>query len=283
MHCLCPGTTDDHSCGCPAPNPRGASWDENQAFGLPHVHDGCFCARDNVAEPFSTCGNTGSGCGGCSDEFTCSLAPGCSLTSGACTCDSGYSVSTLCDGAGNLQTFFFDSSAGTCDDPSSAAGVFDTPIDEDDGGRCDNRGRQGSEEDGWFDLYGREASCQGVAAGEPPRAVYFMDPGCDGEPLPVGDPRVPHSGSTWEGLKNCACCEPSIPPPSPAPPPPITSSSETFASAHRRANPGRRRPRARMRLPALVHGRMRRVRPGCLHHVHRRLLQQLGLRLLRAR
>ena len=77
------------------------------------MHDDCFCARDDVAEPVSTCGNTGSGCGGCSDETMCSLAPGCSFDSTAtpaCSCDSGYSVSTLCDGAGNLQTFFFDSS-----------------------------------------------------------------------------------------------------------------------------------------------------------------------------
>ena len=218
MDCLCPGTTDDHSCACPAPNPRGAEWDEKQAFGLPHLRDECFCARDNVAEPFSTCGNSGSGCGGCTDEVMCSLAPGCSFTSAACTCDSGYSVSTLCDGAGNLQTFFFVAGTDpTCDDPSSAAGVFDTPIDEDDGGRCDHRGRQGSEEDGWYELYGREASCQGVAAGLPPRAAYYVDDsGCDGEPLPAGDPRIPHGGSTWEGLKNCACCEPR---PRPSPPP----------------------------------------------------------------
>ena len=146
------------------------------------MHDDCFCARDDVAEPFSTCGNTGSGCGGCSDETMCSLAPGCSFDSTAtpaCSCDSGYSVSTLCDGAGNLQTFFFDSSSGDCHggehiDLSAAVGVFDTPIDEDDGGRCDHRGRQGSEESGWYEptmtendssgaLRSRSSFCMGLS------------------------------------------------------------------------------------------------------------------------
>ena len=173
-----------------------------------------------MAEPFSTCGNTGSGCGGCSDETMCSLAPGCSFDSTAtpaCSCDSGYSVSTLCDGAGNLQTFFFDSSSGECHggehiDLSAAVGVFDTPIDEDDGGRCDHRGRQGSEESGWYELYGREASCQDVPYGYPPRAAYYVDdPSCSGDMAPGF--MVPHGDSTWEGLKNCACCEPGIPPP----------------------------------------------------------------------
>ena len=159
---LKPGPTIDDSAG-PSCQPGCSS---------PEIVDSCVCARDDVAEPFTTCSLNG-GCGACSPE-ECSFAPGCTedTAAGGCVCGTGRYLKDVCSG-GIVMTEIYD-------DPAMCGAAVGAPLGAvvKDGGRqtddpspvytCTSTTQGGS----------KSLSCDGLADGDAAMLAYYTDSGC---------------------------------------------------------------------------------------------------------
>lgn len=166
------------------------------------IIDQCLCARDDSAEPSTTC-SVPNGCGDCSAQ-ECPFAEGCvGDSANGCVCGTDRYVKDVCIG-GIVMSEFYDS-VDTCRAGASGPGRMGAVVkdggrqlDNEDGYRCDHNGDHNG-----VTSYRKRRSCDGVAEGGAPMTVTYSDPSCSAGSVTGSEPAMEES---WmSSVYSCGC------------------------------------------------------------------------------